>query len=285
MRRLGWFLAGLGLAAALIVQLGTRAVAPPLYDGIIVTAPYVWLQPPPGLAGGATGVSAMVEVNAGVNAEVVVATDEEPPQAQVLAEQGALMLARDATLLRVGITPIEAPVPVQDGYVDGNVYRFDVVDQAGRPATAPASAYVSILLRAADPTDLDATIERFDGTKWTPADTENGGEGGYLSIVTQFGVFAVVGHGTSPYPTSAPSTAPVTPASTSTEPAPPSTIGVPTPAPSAAPSEPGESMGLPLTIVLVVAGAAIGALVVARLVRERQIRARQQVRQGWRRRR
>ena len=129
--------------------------------------------------GGAEGTSTTVAVKAGRNEEVIVATDEEPPQAQLLAEAGGLTLGTGATSLAVSITPVEPVQPVPNGYIDGNVYRFEIVDQLGRSATTPASAYTSIILRAADPTLTDPTIERFDGTKWEPLETSPNGDSGF----------------------------------------------------------------------------------------------------------
>lgn len=286
-RRFGWIAVGVGLVATLSVRIGDRSQAPPLYDGIILTEPYLWLDPPPDHPGGATRTSARIAVNGAANAIIVVATGEKPPQAQVLAEAGSLTLAPGATSLLVSITPIEPPATVQSGYVDGNVYAFQVVDQAGRAATAPASAYVSILLRAADPTDADATIERFDGTGWAPTNTSSGGDGTYLAIVTEFGDFAVVANGTSPYltPTPAASTGPgATPSGVSSSPA--TTVIVPTPVPSAGPAEPVGPDDVPIAaLVLAIAVAASGALVVARRALVRRRRARRAVRPGWRNRR
>lgn len=180
------------------------AAAPPLYDGVIVVEPYVWLDPPPGQPGGALPTSTTVAVEGGRNRLVALTTDEEPPQAQLLATSGALILANGATSLSVSITPVEPAQPVPTGYVDGNVYRFAVVDQLGRPATAAASAAVTIFLRSANTADLDATIERFDGTTWAPIETTSEGNAGFLAIVTAFGDFAVVGHGANPFGSAVP---------------------------------------------------------------------------------
>jgi hypothetical protein len=197
-------LIGVGLLVAAVLRITSPGAAPPLFDGVVVVEPYVWLDPPPGELGGAKGTSARVGVAAGRSDIIAVATSEQPPQAQVLADPGALTLGKGATSLTVSITPVEPIEPVSDGYIDGNVYRIEIGDQLGRPATAPASAYVSIIVRAADPTDTDATIERFDGASWTKLDTSPNGDSGFLAVVTEFGDFAVVGHGASPYPTPTP---------------------------------------------------------------------------------
>jgi hypothetical protein len=237
-----------------------RSTAPPLYDGVIVVEPYLWLNPPPDAKGGAIGTSTTVAVKAGQNEEVIVATDEEPPQAQVLAEPGGLTLAEGATGLAVSITPVEPVQPVPNGYIDGNVYRFEIIDQLGRAATSPASAYTSIILRAADPTLTDPTIERFDGAKWEPLETSPNGDSGFLVIATAFGDFAVVGHGESPYPTptESPTAEPSSAVIATEAAASPSTSVSATPPPSAIPAAPTDL----LTASLLVPLAGIAAVVV-----------------------
>jgi hypothetical protein len=200
-------------------------------------------------------------VTGGQNRIVAVATGEEPPQAQILATPGALVLGAGATALTVSITPIEPVQPVADGYIDGNVYRFVVVDQLGRPATAPASAYVSIFLRPANPADADGTIERFDGSSWVPIESSSEGGAGFLAIVTSFGDFAVVGTGPSPFATTTPVATEVpatsTPTTLATEPD-VSIPEAPTPVPSTAPVAPPNA--LPMALLAVAGG--IGAIVV-----------------------
>jgi hypothetical protein len=256
--RVGWALVALGLGLVLLVRLRDPWPAPPLYDGVIVVAPYVWLDPPAGELGGALGTSDKIAVKGGQNQIVAVATGEQPPQAQILATPGALVLGPGATSLSVSITPIEPAQPVSDGYIDGNVYRFVVVDQLGRPATAPASAYVSIFLRSANPADADGTIERFDGSSWVPIETSSEGGAGFLAIVTSFGDFAVVGTGASPFATTTPVATP-TPVASAIPTAPGATIPeAPTPEPSTATVAPSDVGSVPL---LALAGG-IGAIVV-----------------------
>jgi hypothetical protein len=258
--RAGWAFVAIGLGLVLLIRIRDPRPTPPLYDGVVVIEPYVWLDPPPDEAGGALGVSAKVAVVAGQNRIVAVATTEQPPQAQILATPGSLLLAKGATSLSVSITPVEPVRPVAGGYIDGNVYRFVVVDQLGRPATAPSSAYVSIFLRAADPADVDGTIERFDGTSWMPLLTSGEGGAGFLAVVTQFGDFAVVANGTSPFATPAPIVTEALPTPTAAATVPQATIAAaPTPAPSQTTVAPSDALR---TIILAAAGG-IAALVVS----------------------
>ncbi|MEA2675169.1 MAG: hypothetical protein QOI92_2361 [Chloroflexota bacterium] len=256
---MGWALVAIGLGLVVLVRIRDPWPAPPLYDGVVVIAPYVWLDPPPGELGGALGTSDKIVVSGGQNRIVAVATGEEPPQAQILATPGALVLSTGATSLTVSITPIEPVQPVSDGYIDGNVYRFVVVDQLGRPATAPASAYVSIFLRPANPADADGTIERFDGSSWVPIESSSEGGAGFLAIVTSFGDFAVVGTGPSPFATTTPAISEPPPSQTPEATAPESTVvEAPTPASSVVPLAPSDALSMPILAI----GVGIAALVV-----------------------
>ena len=219
------------------------------------------------------GTSATIAVEGGQNRIVAVATTETPPQAQILATPGALMLGQGATKLSVSITPVEPVQPVPAGYIDGNVYRFVVVDQLGRPATAPASAYVSIFLRAANQADVDGTIERFDGTSWSPLQSSSEGGAGFLAIVTDFGDFAVVGTGASPFATPTPATTEAPPTATPAATAPEATIpGAATPAPSAAPAPPFDT--LPVAVLAAVGGIGVLGVIGAVVLLARRRRQR-----------
>jgi hypothetical protein len=123
---------GLGLAAA--AQVAAPLAAPPLYDGVVVVQPYVYVNPPDGKPGGAKGASAHVSMNGPKNAVVAVATPEQPPQAQVVAGDGSLIVPPSATALDVSITPlnpsVEAGVPGA-ARILGNVYAINLIDQSG----------------------------------------------------------------------------------------------------------------------------------------------------------
>jgi hypothetical protein len=204
-RRLGVATMTVGLLIAAAAQTIAPLSGPPVYDGVLPVEPYRWLSPPPGHPGGAEGATATVGVRNGRNELLAVATPELSPQAQVFGVPGSLTLPAGATTIKVSIAPVPTPAKPSDGYVDGNVYHILLTDQTGAPVTADASQRVSVVLRPADPTLLDGTIERFDGSGWRRLTTQPPvGGGGLLAIVTEFGDYAVVGHGTSPYPTSSP---------------------------------------------------------------------------------
>jgi hypothetical protein len=247
---------------ALVVQAASPLPSPPLYDGVTVVEPYLWLEPPPDHPGGAQGATATVPVEKHLNADVAVATPELTPQAQVLAIDGALTIRPTATSIHVSIAPIPSRPAPAGHYIDGNTYRIDVVDQAGNPVTAPRAAYVSIILRPADQALTDATIDLFDGQQWQALETSSAGEAGFYAIVTKFGEFAVVAKGVSPYPTVSPPTA--------TQPGP---TGLP---PSA---QGGPALDAPAVLLVAIAFAV--ALLIVFVEGRRRRRSRRYGQEGW----
>ena len=247
---------GIGLVA--IAQLATREAQPPLFDGVVPTEPYRWLEPPAGQPGGAEGATATIPVQGGQSDLVAVATTEIPPQAQIFASPGSLTLPPGATAVEVSIQPIPPPAASPpDGYIDGNLYRISVTDQSGTPLSAPASARVSLVLRSVESL-ASATIERFDGTTWTPIATSPAGTAAFLAVVTSFGDFAVVASGTSPYPTPTATSGPAGSAEATAEGSGPAPASGPVPS-GAAPS--GGAGGVGPTVFLV--AAVVAAIVLA----------------------
>jgi len=205
-RRVGLVALGLGLVLIGLAQRLAPLAEPPLFDGVYVPQPYVWLVPPAGAKGGAKGAKGSVGVEGGANKLVAVATPEQDPQAQILATAGALILPAGSTAVGFSIQPVLPERLPGDGHIDGNVYRITITNQAGTPLTALASALVTIVM-VSPHTDPDRTIEIDTGQGWQPLKTQNQGPGVWLAVVTQFGEFAVVAPGAaaSPYPTATPS--------------------------------------------------------------------------------
>ncbi len=190
------------LGIGLVVIIAARMMvptAPPLYDGVVPIEAYRWLDPPPGQHGGAKGATAQIPVPDGRSPLVAVATPELEPQAQIFAPPGGLTLPAGARLIKVSIEPVPTEGVPADGHFDGNVYRLTVTDQDGTPLLAPASARVSVVIRAADPNLVDGTIAQFTDGSWVPLTTRSTGFGGsFLSVVTAFGDFAVIAPGAGP---------------------------------------------------------------------------------------
>ena len=204
-RRIGLVVAGLGVVLIGIAQLIAPLTQPPLYDGVTQNLPYIWLVPPAGAKGGATGKSGTAAVDNGVSRLVAIDTPELDPQAQVLATSGALTLPAGTTSIRFSITPILPATLPPDGYIDGNVYRISVTNQAGIELSAPASALVTVVLRSPH-SDIDRAMWLDSGQGWQKLASQNQGPGVYLAVVTHFGNFAMVAPGAAPtpYPTASP---------------------------------------------------------------------------------
>ena len=199
MRRTGLAALALGLGIAAAAQLAAPLATPPLYDGVVVVQPYVYVNPPAGKPGGAKGASAHLAFSGSKSPLVALATPEQPPQAQVVAGDGTLVLPATATALDVSITPLDPSVDAaaaSTARVLGNVYRFALADQSGDAVTAPASALVTVVLRA--PEDAPgATLGQLVDGAWHPLKSEPMFGSTYVAVVTSFGDFAVIVPGAS----------------------------------------------------------------------------------------
>ncbi len=179
--------------------------APPLYDGVTTVAPYLWLLPPAGAAGGAQGATGTSGVAAGTNRLIAIATPELQPQAQLFATPGAFVLPAGTTSIKLSIEPVLPQALPTDGHIEGNVYRISVDNQAGVPLVAPASAEVTVGLRGPYTTP-NQVIAVDDGTGWHKLKTDDAGfAASYLAVVTGGGDYAMVAPGPGgPYPTATP---------------------------------------------------------------------------------
>jgi len=191
------------LAVGLLVIVAAQVVAPlpgpPLYDGVIPIEAYRWLSPPPGEHGGAAGVSVVVPVTGSVSPLIALATTELTPQAQLFAQPGGLTMPAGTTSLSVAIAPVPPSAQPADGHIAGNVYRITIATQAGDPVTAPASAEVTVVLRAPDPNATEGTVALLIGGAWQPLKTDAAGLGAsFVTVVTTFGDFALLQSGPGP---------------------------------------------------------------------------------------
>jgi len=164
------------------------AASPPVYDGICVADPYRLLgsSPPPS--------SASMPYPAGPFPATEVATSENPPQAAVIV-MGETFSSGPA--ITISVAPIATPrARPSKGTIDGNVYRFGVTDASG--ATPAAQSPITIELRGTR-SNPARTMERLDGTKWTPLQTFQAGCGDVFAADTKrLDVFALVVTGTPP---------------------------------------------------------------------------------------
>ena len=190
-------LAGVALlVAATGLAFTVQVLAPagvPLFDGQPVTEPYRYLHPSGSQPGDPTSYAADLPLTGSESPPVPAATTESPPQAQVIAQQGAFVLATGSTGLRVTITPIDPPSAAPGGQIAGNVYRFTVTDQAGKPLAIKAcEGCISLVLRAPDGTG-NARLQRFAGGAWSDVETFHaGGAGLYATNPLVLGDYAIV---------------------------------------------------------------------------------------------
>ncbi len=204
-RRLALVVLGLGVGLVGLAQWLAPLGGPPLYDGVTVVAPYLWLIPPAGSAGGAQGATGTAGVDQGKNRLIAIATPELQPQAQLFATSGTFILPAGTTSIKLSIEPVLPQSLPPDGHIEGNVYRISVTSQDGSPLEAPASAEVTVGLRSPT-TDAGQLIEVDAGQGWQKLKTDDAGfAASYLAVVTGGGDYAMVAPGSGgPYPTATP---------------------------------------------------------------------------------
>ena len=191
-RRLAWLVVLAGGMLVLAVQVAGPAGVP-LYDGVVVQEPYRYLHPVGDQVGSPTSFASEPAVTGAESPLFVAATTESPPQAQLIAQKGALQLTPGATALHVSITPVEAPPAPIGGEIAGNVYRVSVTDQSGTPLPIrTCEGCISLVMRAPDGI-TDAALQRYSGGAWAPVETIHAGMVGLYQVnPTALGDYAVI---------------------------------------------------------------------------------------------
>ena len=185
--RRGWGVVLVSMVALTLVWRFLPEGSPPIYDGQCIADPYVTLGSSPAPKAATVTYPASKSFPA---ADVY--TPETPPQAQILMEPGTF---DDATPVTVSITAVPAPAAKPpNGTIEGNVYRFSAVSATGvelEPRSTALAVYIFLRgLRSVPP----PTIDRFNGTSWTPLATLNSGCGNtFEAIPATMGDFAAVG--------------------------------------------------------------------------------------------
>jgi hypothetical protein len=179
-----------GLALVVVAGVADRGSAPPLYDGVVVTQPYRWVLPPPGQPGDPGSFSEAEPVQNGLSAAFAAATTETPPQAQLLASQGAFAVPSGTTQLQVSLTPIAPPVA---GSIVGNAYRISVTDPSGAEVPLEPSTQVTIVLRAPAGTTGASIVRLVNGSWQAVSSVPAGAQDSQLAAVETLGVFAIQG--------------------------------------------------------------------------------------------
>jgi hypothetical protein len=145
-----------------------------MYEGLPGPAePYRYLHPPPGL--GSTPRPSSAHLTAplkdGQSPALSPATAEMPPQAQLLAAQGAFVVPPGVTAVQATIAPVDPPpVAPIGGQVAGNVYDIEVTG-GGMPLAVRPGRTVTVVLRG--PAGFGRpTIERFPAGGWSRLETQ-----------------------------------------------------------------------------------------------------------------
>ena len=179
-RTVGLLAIAVGLGLAVAVQ-ARWPVGVPLYDGVSVIEPYRFLHPTGDQVGNPTSFEATKDVTGSISPTILAATTESPPQAQLVAAEGAFDLA-GSTSVKVSITPVETTVQPQDGALASNVYRFSVTSASGVPLTLkPCDVCRTLVLRVSDEA-LEATIAHLENGAWVELQTVHGGASAMLQI-------------------------------------------------------------------------------------------------------
>lgn len=167
-------------------------LAAPIYDSVSILEPYRFMSPPPGDVGAPTSYSAAVPVSNGRSPQITAATAENPPQAQLIALDGAFDVPSGVATIHVSITPVAPAAPLPKGALSGNVYRISVADPSGAPLSISASKAPTVAMRSAA-TLTDAAVFRYADGTWQQLDSVSNAS---LSIYTAqpdaLGDFAVV---------------------------------------------------------------------------------------------
>jgi len=173
-RRTATIWAMVALASLAAVWLWTPSHSPPLYDGVCVSNPYQYLDPPPGAP--TTPPSSgkhSVDISNDVVPGTIVMTAEFPAQAQLSTDDGSLIV-HGAHRVTLTIDAVHAPVvkPSGGGSIDGNVYRFGATSDTGVPVNMYPAKPPTLTLRTPTSSGQTEVIEHFDGTRWTALTTQ-----------------------------------------------------------------------------------------------------------------
>jgi hypothetical protein len=197
--RIGVAILALGALLLVLVWQVAPPLAPPLYDGLIGPAErYRYLTPPEGYrpTKPPTSTHTTIDLTGSPSPLMVASTGEQPPQAQLILEDGAIPGHPHIPRVTLSIKPVAPPGTPPDGSLDSNVYRFAVTAPSGRTVQFSRRATVSIRLRPAT-TNSNPVVERYTGGRWVSIKTHHFvGLPFYSADIRQAGTYALVTPGT-----------------------------------------------------------------------------------------
>src|SRR4051812_16277460 len=184
----------LGLAVGAAIAVGSQLAAPiavPLYDGVTPAEPYRYLQPGQGQTGSPPSFTAEPSVAEGQSPEIIAATTESPPQAQLIAVPGTFDVGTTTTL-RVDIAAVAPPAVPPPGAIAGNVYRVTVTDTDGTPLPIGSAHKPTVAMRSPGSV-ANGAIARFADGRWETLPSEHASALGIYTVQTDaLGDFAIV---------------------------------------------------------------------------------------------
>jgi len=191
-RALGWLAIGVGLGLALAVQV-RAPVGVPLYDGVVTAEPYRYLHPTGGQVGDPASASSTEDVSSTQSPVFALATTEQPPQAQMIAQADALQMPAGTTALQISIKAVDAQAQPTTGSIAGNVYRFTATNQAGTPVTVKSCNNCLSLVLRSPPEVTEGTVAHFEGGAWVDVSTFHAGTVAmFQGNATALGDYAVI---------------------------------------------------------------------------------------------
>ena len=187
-----WLLVVIGLAALGLAQLAGPARRLPLYDGVVVEDPYRYVAPSGAQAGSPGTGELVVQVSGSSSPSLVVVTNENPPQAQLIVPAGAIALAAGTTSLNGTLTPLAPTAEQLHANAIANIYRMTVTDQSDQPVALASGMQATIILRSPFQ-DLQVTNARWDGSAFTVLPSITGNQVDLIRTqIDTLGDFAIV---------------------------------------------------------------------------------------------
>lgn len=193
MTRVGAALVALGLGLIALIQMSQSVAGLGLYDGLNLDEPYRYVAPAAGQLGGPNTAMSTLTADGQTSPTMVVATSEQPPQAQLIAKPGTFAISPAVTGVTVTVTPV-APSSAEaaGATIVGNVYRYAVVDQAGNPLALAPGGEFSVVLRSPS-SHAAVAIARWDGAAWQQLTTGQGPSAGiFNATASELGDYALL---------------------------------------------------------------------------------------------
>jgi hypothetical protein len=194
-RALGWLTVLAGVALAVAIQ-ARAPVGVPLYDGQPIVETYRYLHPTSAQRGNPTSASSTKAVDGAKTPVFAVATQEQPPQAQMVAQEDAFELPAGTTELDISIKPVDPTAAPTAGTIAGNVYRFAVTTASGQALAAKTCDTCRTIVIRAPENVTDGTIGRFDDGAWVDVPTLHAGIAGmFQANAPTMGDYAILVRG------------------------------------------------------------------------------------------